>query len=208
MRTVRVIFVCAALPVSWTAGRAQNVDELQLLMAKAPKACSSDYRPYGYLDYRACDEIADEAAATKCADEVARKNGVVWRWNRFVRNCRDSPASGATAVAPVVAAPTLAEGKTDPGSEEAAALLQRARKLAEAGDIAAARLVLRRAAEAHNAQAALALGGLYDPIVLKELGAYGVTPDIAEARSWYEKASSYGSAEAPQRLKMLVEHGR
>jgi TPR repeat protein len=93
-------------------------------------------------------------------------------------------------------------------SEEVLGLLQRGRKLAEAGDIAAARLVLRRAAEAHNAQAALALGGMYDPIVLKELGIYGVVPDIAEARSWYEKAKEFGSAEATRRLKMLVGRER
>jgi len=204
MRSVRLIFVCMALPVAATAGHAQNVDELQLIMAKAAKQCSSDFQPYGYLDYHECDAIADEAAGAKCADEVARKNGIIWRWNRFVRNCRAAPASGAPGVAPTVAAPALAEGTGDLNAEETAALIQRARKLAETGDIAAARLVLRRAAEAHNAQAALALGGMYDPNVLKELRAYGVAPDVAEARRWYEKAREYGSAEAPQRLKMLV----
>ena len=89
-----------------------------------------------------------------------------------------------------------------------AALIQRARKLAEAGDIAAARLVLQRAAEAHSAQAALALGGMYDPNVLRELRVYGVVPDSAAARSWYEKAKEYGSAEAPRRLEMLVGRER
>ncbi|HEV3194320.1 MAG TPA: hypothetical protein VGY54_27650, partial [Polyangiaceae bacterium] len=74
-------------------------------------------------------------------------------------------------------------------------------------DIAAARLVLRRAAEAHSAQAALALGGMYDPNVLKSLGVQGVEPDVAEARSWYEKAREYGSAEATQRLRVLVGQG-
>ena len=89
-----------------------------------------------------------------------------------------------------------------------AALVQRARKLAETGDIAAARLVLQRAAETHSAQAALALGGMYDPTVLKQLGIRGVVADLDQARSWYEKAREYDSEEAPRRLQALVGQSR
>jgi hypothetical protein len=106
------------------------------------------------------------------------------------------PAPAATA-AP--ATPAL-----DPNSEEVAALVKRGQELAAAGDVAAARLTLRRAAEAHNAQAALALGATYDPTVLERLGIFGVSPDIARARSWYQKAQEYGSAEAPRRLELLA----
>ena len=80
--------------------------------------------------------------------------------------------------------------------------------MASAGDIAAARLMLRRAAEAHNARAALALAATYDPLVLKKIGAFGVSPDIATARRWYEKAQEYGSAEAPRRLELLASRGQ
>jgi TPR repeat protein len=92
--------------------------------------------------------------------------------------------------------------------EQRAALLKRGQQLAASGDIAAARLTLRPAAEARDAQAALALGATYDPIVLRSLGIFGVTPDVALARSWYEKAKAYGSAEAPRRLDMLAKSGK
>ena len=64
---------------------------------------------------------------------------------------------------------------------------------------------MRWAAEARDAQAALALGATYDPVVLRSLGIFGVTPDVALARSWYEKARAYGSTEAPRRLELLAK---
>jgi len=41
--------------------------------------------------------------------------------------------------------------------------------------------------------------------VLRTLGIFGVTPDVAMARSWYEKAKAFGSAEAPRRLELLAK---
>src|SRR5262245_26027878 len=49
--------------------------------------------------------------------------------------------------------------------DEIAVLLKRGKDLITAGDLAAARLVLRRAADANNAEAALALAATYDPLV-------------------------------------------
>jgi TPR repeat protein len=72
------------------------------------------------------------------------------------------------------------------------------------GDVAAARVVFRRAAEAGEAAAALAMGTTYDPLFFKRMGALGVTPDPYQARSWYEKAKDFGSPEAPRRIKMLA----
>jgi hypothetical protein len=86
-----------------------------------------------------------------------------------------------------------------------ASLLRRADALIASGDVAAARLVLRRAADAGNARAAMTLAGTYDPEFLEKLGGvHGIVPDVAMARSWYEKAKKFGSAEAPQRLEMLA----
>lgn len=90
----------------------------------------------------------------------------------------------------------------DPG--EIAALLKRGDKLIASGDLAAARLVLQRAAEAGDARAALALAGTYDPVVLEKLEVHGFAPNIATARAWYEKAQQFGSADAPRRLEMLA----
>jgi hypothetical protein len=119
----------------------------------------------------------------------------------------------APTVAPATPPPAAAEPAVSPpaselSTEELAGLLKRGQQLAASGDMAAARLTLRPAAEAHNAQAALALGATYDPVVLHSLGIFGVTPDIAMARSWYERAKAYGSAEAPRRLESLAKNGK
>jgi hypothetical protein len=82
-------------------------------------------------------------------------------------------------------APTLQRQLDD---EEITMLLKRGKALIVTGDLAAARLVLRKAADANNAEAALALAATYDPFVLRELKVYGFTPDAVMARVWYEKA--------------------
>jgi hypothetical protein len=118
------------------------------------------------------------------------------------------PPTSAAAPAPI-AAPAAEPAASAPAPElspdDLAALLKRGQQLAASGDIAAARLTLRPAAEAHNAQAALSLGATYDPVVLRTLGIFGVTPDVVMARSWYEKAKAFGSAEAPRRLELLAK---
>jgi TPR repeat protein len=85
-----------------------------------------------------------------------------------------------------------------------ATLLKRADALIRSGDVAAGRLVLRRAADAGDARAAMTLAGTYDPAILGKLDVHGVVPDVAMARSWYEKAKKFGSAEAPGRLELLA----
>jgi TPR repeat protein len=87
---------------------------------------------------------------------------------------------------------------------EIASSLRRADDLIASGDLAAARLVLRRAANAGDARAAMTLAGTYDPAILEKLGVHGFVPDVAMARVWYEKAKKFGSAEAPQRLELLA----
>jgi TPR repeat protein len=88
--------------------------------------------------------------------------------------------------------------------EEVAMLLKRGQDFLKIGDIAAARLVLRRAANAGNAPAALALGATFDQAMLTELGVLGFTADEAEARAWYQRAHELGSAEASRRLDRLA----
>jgi hypothetical protein len=99
-------------------------------------------------------------------------------------------------------APTLQRQLDD---EEITVLLKRGKDLIATGDLAAARLVLRKAADADNAEAALALAATYDPFLLRELKVYGLTPDAAMARVWYEKAIELGSPAAPRRLEMLTQ---
>ena len=64
--------------------------------------------------------------------------------------------------------------------------------------------MLQRAADADDAEAALALGATYDPSVLRALKVYGFKADPVKARVWYEKASELGSAAAPRRLETLT----
>ena len=52
--------------------------------------------------------------------------------------------------------------------DEVAALVKRGEGFIASGDLASARLVLQRAAEAGEAQAALSLAGTFDPIALDE----------------------------------------
>jgi hypothetical protein len=83
-------------------------------------------------------------------------------------------------------------------------LMQQGDQFVASGDLASARLVFRRAAEAGDAAAALALGATYDPVVLAKIGVRGMGADVEKARSWYEKAKEFGSPDAPRRLEMLA----
>jgi hypothetical protein len=114
------------------------------------------------------------------------------------------PAQQQTPPAPQQA--TVEQRRLDPN--EVNFLVKRGEELLTTGDIASARLLLRRAAEAHDARAALALAASYDPIELKRLGVYGSTPDVVAARDWYEKAKQFGSREAPRRLELLASQYR
>jgi TPR repeat protein len=87
--------------------------------------------------------------------------------------------------------------------DELAMLLKRAKGLLAVGDIISARLLLERAADAQEAEAALMLAGTYDPQVLGVQDMRSVTADPAMARSWYQKAAQLGSADAQRRLAQL-----
>jgi TPR repeat protein len=71
------------------------------------------------------------------------------------------------------------------------------------GDFSSARLILQRAADAGEPDAALTLGATYDPGILAQLGIRNQLANVDLARTWYEKAQEFGSAEASSRLKTL-----
>jgi TPR repeat protein len=122
-----------------------------------------------------------------------------------VKAALQSALQGDAAQAAAVAEPMIpgdAIHHLDPG--EIASSLRRGNELIASGDLAAARLVLRRAANAGDAHAAMTLAGTYDPVVLEKLGVHGFVPDAAMARVWYEKARKFGSAAAPERLEVLA----
>lgn len=118
----------------------------------------------------------------------------------------EARSSNRTVLQPVdVESPRLVKPihrELDP--EEIALLVKQGEQFVASGDLAGARTVLQRAAEAGEAIAAVALGATYDPAVLKKLGVIGMKSDLEKARSWYQKAESLGSVEATQRLKILA----
>jgi hypothetical protein len=88
-------------------------------------------------------------------------------------------------------------------AEEIATLINRGTDSLKSGNLASARLLLRRAAEAGSASAALMLGTTFDPLFIQQLGTIGVVPDVAQARQWYEQAAALGSEAASERLVKL-----
>ena len=85
-------------------------------------------------------------------------------------------------------------------ADEIAALVKRGQDFATNGDLVSARLLLRRAAEAGSAEAALALGETFDPVVFQRLHVIGIEPDAASAQKWYQRAAELGSTAASQHL--------
>lgn len=84
------------------------------------------------------------------------------------------------------------------------AMLAKARDFAKAGDMGAAFLVFRHAAEQGNAAAQVELASFYDPM----LPAKASFPhDGAQAADWYERAALTGLAEAQRKLGLLLAKG-
>lgn len=106
-----------------------------------------------------------------------------------------APAVREPAPAPREAAPVR---RIDP--DELAVLLKRAKSLLAIGDVTSARLLLERAADAQEPEAALMLAGTYDPQVQASQDMRGVAPDPEAAKVWYQKAAQLGSADAKRRL--------
>ena len=118
-----------------------------------------------------------------------------------------NPVAPVAAPAPAVREPVPVTREAVPSRridpDELAALLKRAKGLLAIGDITSARLLLERAADAQEAEAALMLAGTYDPQVLGSQDLRSVTPDPAAAKLWYQKAAQLGSADAKRRLGQL-----
>lgn len=150
------------------------------------------------------DEIA-AAYQTALKGKVAVPEPVAREASREVAAV--TPAAPVVAVAPAVREPVPVTREAAPvrriDPDELAVLLKRAKSLLEIGDITSARLLLERAADAQEPEAALMLAGTYDPQVLGSQDSRSVTPDPDAARVWYQKAAQMGSADAKRRLGQL-----
>jgi hypothetical protein len=116
---------------------------------------------------------------------------------------RAPAAAPPVAAAPAAVAPVAAPPARKLDADELATLLNRAKGLLAAGDIPPARLLLERAADAQEPNAALMLARTYDPDVLGTQDARNIIPDPAMARAWYQKAAQLGSADARHRLAQM-----
>jgi hypothetical protein len=105
------------------------------------------------------------------------------------------PPAGVASTAPPIDAAASKDQIKD--------LLAKADRLIAKGDIVGARALYQRATELGSAQAALALGGTYDPNRLWSLGVLGLAGNRDRARQWYQRAGELGSAEAKARLTAL-----
>lgn len=103
----------------------------------------------------------------------------------------------------VIALATSAEPMSGPMRASEAATRQwlgEGRRLISQGHVAAARLLLQRAADNGLGEAALELGDTYDPAKLYALGVRGMSGDVSMAILWYERADELGESLAKSRL--------
>jgi hypothetical protein len=121
------------------------------------------------------------------------------------------PQATASPSQPAAAADTP-QARAEPiqglSPNEVAALVRRAQELLASGDLQAARVLLKRAADAQNARAALLLAKTFDPITLRQLSTADPGPDLAQARNWYQRAKEWGAPEAQRQLDALASFPR
>ncbi len=117
---------------------------------------------------------------------------------------RTAPSDTAAAqlAAKPSAAPPAAVQASSPrlSAAEIRALLAHGNAAFRKGDIAAARLLFQRAADAGEGRGALGMGATYDPAFLRLSPLRIMYGDPAEARAWYLHALVLGAAGAERRL--------
>lgn len=134
------------------------------------------------------------------APAVPSREAIATAYQTALQAQAPAPVPAAVAAPPEPAPPTKTLD-----ADTLAGLMSRARSMMTVGDIAAARLLLERAASAQDATAAFLLAQTYDPAVLGTRDTRSITSDVAAAREWYRKAAQFGSAEARQRLAQLQD---
>jgi hypothetical protein len=123
------------------------------------------------------------------------------------RRAAPTPSAAAVEAPPVgMTNPAITPSEPPPLAKTAAEELvaQGERYLAQ-GKVGGARLFFRQAADAGYAGAAMRLAATYDPAELSILKVQGITPDLLEARKWYERARDLGAVEAEARLARLSD---
>ena len=146
-------------------------------------------------------QVPAAIAAAPSRDEISAAMKSARKIQADIRQPAPAPVVAAPAVVAAPPAPAPHIEKIDPAT--LAGMMSRAKELMTIGDITSARLLLQRAAEAQDADAAFMLGQTYDPAILGSQDIRSITPDPAIARHWYQKAAQLGSADAQQRLAQM-----
>lgn len=105
--------------------------------------------------------------------------------------------AGETRTAAI--APETSPQQTSPSASP----VQRAQSLLRAGDVRAAREILRAETQVGSAQAALALGASYDPRTFTGLSSPNANPDATEAFRWYQRAVELGNPNGNSQINEL-----
>lgn len=103
-----------------------------------------------------------------------------------------TPAASAPVIVPAV------------DRETSALLIRRGDEFLANSDVSSARLFYRRAADAGNAAAALAMAKTFDPVALVEGNVHGIHPEPTEALQWYRRAIELGASDAKLPEQRLI----
>lgn len=115
----------------------------------------------------------------------------------------DEPAASQVAAGDPAVAVAASQPPLDP-----AALIARGDEFLAQSDAVSARLFFRRAADNGSGAGALAMGGSFDPLVLRQRGVRGVRPDAGTALQWYRRATELGATEGQARSARLLDELR
>lgn len=138
-------------------------------------------------------EQQKRAAAEQSAAALA---GEVERLKAEVAAAEKKVAERAATPEPPVLQPAKTEASVPlalPSNGDSSPLAEGQRRLAK-GEIEAARIEFKQAAEEGSPEAALALGSTYDPASLAQFGMADAKASVASARRWYRRAHELASA--------------
>ena len=156
--------------------------------------------------------IGSIAAPQPAAPPASRLPGRASLGNETVQpQPQQQPSPAVSAIPPMItrnatpappAAPAAPAMKPE-DRERALRLHARGDAEFDSGDIAAARQLYQRAAQAGLPEAAMAMGMTFDPAELSRRGVRGLKGDPETARKWYSRAQDLGAPGAAERISRL-----
>jgi hypothetical protein len=146
------------------------------------------------------------AAATPAPPAALSKEASLTKDPVMIKDTVVNPAASNPGVSPITDPVMPAAVAKDPvmSKETAQSLMQRGQDSLKSGDIATARMLFSRLADAGIADAAFAAAQSYDPRYLAAHNVLGVPGDEVKARDYYQRAAQLGSTEAAAHLAGAV----